>query len=92
MGCEKERCGPSHPLGLAKGFSLLGVSLRSKGEAKPESEHQTNKTPAQGEEEGESPESPSLKAAPVCAKGLLSLHLGSRGHEVSLSTPLQPER
>lgn len=83
VGCEKERCGPSHPLGLAKGFSHLGVSLRSKREAKPESEHQTNKTAAQGEEEADGP---SLKPIPVCAMGL-SLDLASRGHKVSLSLP-----
>lgn len=72
VGCDKERCGSSHPLGLAKGCSHLDVSLRSKSEAKPESEHHTNRTPAQGEEE-----------AGLCAKGP-SLDLGSRGHEVSL--------
>lgn len=60
--------------------SLTWVSLRSKSEAKPESEHPTNKIPAQGEEEAEGL---SLKPVPVCAKGL-SLDLASRGQEVSL--------
>lgn len=87
VACEKERCGPSHALDLAKGFSHLGVSLGSKSEAKTESEHETNETPAQGEEEAEGP---SLKPVPVCAKGL-SLDLGSRGHEVSLPSAMTPD-
>lgn len=57
----------------------MGVSLRSKSGGKPGSEHETNRTPAQEEEEAGLP----LKPAPVCAKGL-SLGLGSRGHAASL--------